>query len=48
VTTYLIDNVDKGLGVASSDQIGRLPDREDDLDKRGSFVLRNGAADQAQ
>jgi hypothetical protein len=47
VITYLVDNVDKGLSVASSDHIGRVPVREDCLDKRDSFILRNGTADQA-
>ena len=31
--TYLVDNVNKGLSVASSDHIGRVPVREDCLDK---------------
>ena len=49
VTTYLVDDIDKGLGVAlleTTSQIDRLPAREDCLDKRGSFTLGQGAADQ--
>jgi hypothetical protein len=48
--TYLIDDIDKGLGVASSetaDHIGRIPTQENRFSERGSFALRNGAADQA-
>jgi hypothetical protein len=48
--TYLIDDIDKGLDVAPSeamDHIDCIPTREDRLDKRGSFALDNGAADQA-
>ena len=48
--TYLIDNIDKGLGIASSettDDIGRIPAQEDRFNERGSFALGNGAADQA-
>ena len=48
--TYLIDDIDKGLGIASSettDGIGRIPTQEDRFNERGSFALGNGAADQA-
>ena len=50
VITYLIDGVDIGLDGApleEADHISRVPAREYYLDKRGSFALGDGAADQA-
>ena len=48
-TTYVVDDIDKRLGVVSlktAGQFDRLPAREDFLDKRGESTLREGAADQ--
>jgi hypothetical protein len=45
-----IDDIDKGLGVASTetaDHIGRIPTHENRFNERSSFVLGNGTADQA-
>ena len=41
-----MNDVDKGLGVATIDQIDGLPTREDRLDERCEFTLRVRTADQ--
>ena len=48
VTTDLVDDIDKGMGVApleTTGQINRLPVREDCLDEHCEFTLREGAAE---
>ena len=49
VESHLVDDIDKGLGVAlleTIDQTDGLPAREDRLDERCEFTLRVGTADQ--
>ena len=46
---YLIDGIDKGLGIApleTPNHLCRLPARAYCLDKRNSFTLMSDAADQ--
>jgi len=49
VETHLVDDIDKVLGITLSEitnQTDCLPAREDRLDERCEFILREGTADQ--
>ena len=49
VESHLVDDIDKGLGIALLETTGQadgLPAREDRLDERCEFTLRVGTADQ--
>ena len=48
--SYLVDNIDKGLNLVTSEtscQIGHLSIREDHFNKGGNLALRDGTVDQA-